>query len=279
LYGILPHSSPLLTQAIAKHGRDKFFLATKFGFVQDPVTKMVVDFNGSPAYVKSACDASLARLGIETIDLYYAHRIDPKTPVEETVKAMAELVAEGKVRYIGLSECSAETLRRAHKIHPITAVQSELSLFHTDVLHNGVLDACKELGVAFVAFSPLARGFLNGTIRSPADLSEKDFRKMIPRFTAEHFPKNLQLLSAIQAIAAEKGCTSGQLAIAWVLSRGSNVHTIPGTKRVEYLAENVGAAMVELTKEDEERLEKILKEMPVSGHRYGDTIIGRLAEA
>lgn len=256
----------MLGKAIAKHGRSKFFLASKFGFVLEP-GKGATGFDGSPAYVKKACDASLKRLGIDSIDLYYAHRVDPKTPVEETVKAMAELVKEGKVKYLGLSECSSETLRRAHKIHPISAVQSEFSLFHTTPLDNGLIETCKELGVAFVAFSPLARGFLNGKIRSPDDLGPTDFRLAIPRFSAEHFPKNLTLLAEIDKLAKEKGCTSGQLAIAWVLKQSDNIFVIPGTKRIEYLVENAGAGLVELTDEDDARLKKLLKDMPVSGDR------------
>ncbi|KAI9026772.1 putative oxidoreductase [Hyaloraphidium curvatum] len=265
VYG-LGKNEELVGRAIKKFGRDRFFLASKFGFVRDASGKLI-RFDASPAYIKQACAASLARLGVETIDLYYAHRIDPKVPVEETVAAMAELVKEGKVRYLGLSECSAETLRRACKVHPIAAVQSEYSLFSLDPEQNGVLDACRELGVAFVAFSPLGRGFLSGTLTSPEDFGERDYRRLLPRFQGENFEKNMELVRAVEVMAKEKGCTASQLAIAWTL-RNPVVFPIPGTKSPERVVENVGSALVEITDEEDKQIRKMLEGMPPAGERY-----------
>jgi aryl-alcohol dehydrogenase-like predicted oxidoreductase len=266
MYG--PHTNERLVGGAIAARRDEVFLATKFGIRLEPgeggrAPKRSID--GSAAYVHKACDASLQRLGVEHIDLYYQHRVDPKTPIEETVAAMAELVAEGKVRHLGLSEASAETIRRAHVVHPITAVQSEFSLWTRDI-EEEILPTLEELGIALVAYSPLGRGFLSGRFSSPEELDEGDFRRYGPRFTGENLEQNLKLAERVKELAAEKGITPGQLALAWVLHRGEQIVPIPGTKRVRYLEENLAAAEVELS---DAEVQRIAESVPTaSGDRY-----------
>jgi aryl-alcohol dehydrogenase-like predicted oxidoreductase len=250
--------------------RDQAIIATKFGNVRDPNDPSKRGISGKPDYVKSACEGSLRRLGVETIDLYYQHRVDLDTPIEDTVGAMAELVRAGKVRFIGLSEAKAETIRRAHKIHPVTAVQSEWSLFSRDVEDNGVIAICRELGIGFVPYSPLGRGFLSRRFRSVDDLEPNDFRRSNPRLAGENFQKNLALVDRIEEIAKEIGCTTGQLALAWVLARGNDVVPIPGTMRRKYLEENVKAAEVVLTPDQLRRIEEASPKDAVAGDRYAD---------
>ena len=256
----------LVGRAIAGR-RDQVFLATKFGIVRDPNDKMVRAIDGKPDYVKHACDASLKRLGVDVIDLYYQHRVDPATPIEDTVGAMADLVRAGKVRHLGLSEAGSETLRRASKVHPIAAVQSEYSLWSRDV-EDDVLATCRELGIALVAYSPLGRGFLTGEVRSFDDFPADDYRRMSPRFQGENFAKNLQLVARIEQMAQSKGCTPSQLALAWVLSRGDDVIPIPGTKRRKYLEQNVAAIDVVLDSADLDLIEEIAPRGVAAGERY-----------
>jgi aryl-alcohol dehydrogenase-like predicted oxidoreductase len=266
------HNEKLIGGFLAERGlRKQVVLATKFGFVRDAQGRPV-GIKGDPAYVRSACDASLARLGIEQIDLYYQHRIDPQVPVEETVGAMAELVRAGKVRLLGLSEVSAATLRRACAVHPIAAVQSEYSLWTRDPEKpGGMLAACREQGAAFVAYSPLGRGFLTGKVTSLDELGADDFRRRTPRFERENFERNLRLVERVREIAAQKGCTPGQLALAWLLARGPHVIPIPGTKRRKYLEENAGAAAVRLEAADLARIDAVLPPGAAAGERY-DTL-------
>jgi aryl-alcohol dehydrogenase-like predicted oxidoreductase len=266
MYGVGANER-LVGKAIAGR-RDGVVLATKFGNERRPDGTWV-GRNGRPEYVRSACDASLERLGVETIDLYYQHRVDPDTPIEETVGAMAELVAAGKVRYLGLSEAAPATIRRAHSVHPISALQTEYSLWTRDP-EDEVLPTTRELGIGFVAYSPLGRGFLTGRIRSVEDLDEDDFRRRNPRFQDENFGRNLDLVERVEEIAAEKGVTPGQLALAWVLSRGEDVVPIPGTKRRSYLEENVAAVDVELSDDDLRRLEEAFPKGATAGERYPD---------
>jgi len=228
--------------------------------------------NGKPDYVRKSCEGSLKRLGVETIDLYYQHRVDPNTPIEETVGAMAELVKEGKVRYLGLSEAAPDTLRRAMRVHPIAALQSEYSLWTRDP-EDEVLPTCRELGVGFVAYSPLGRGFLTGQVKRFEDLAEDDYRRFSPRFQGENFEKNLALVDRIKSIAAEKGCTASQLALAWVLARGDDIVPIPGTKRRSYLDENLGAADVKLTAADLARIEQVAPKGAAAGQRYPEAMM------
>ncbi|MBY0278856.1 aldo/keto reductase [Candidatus Binatia bacterium] len=256
----------LIGRAIAGR-RDQVFLATKFGIVRDPKTRMVAGIDGKPDYVKQSCDASLKRLGVDVIDLYYQHRVDPATPIEDTVGAMAELVRAGKVRHLGLSEAGSETLRRAAQVHPIAALQSEYSLWSRDV-EDDVLPTCRELGIALVAYSPLGRGFLTGEIKSFDDFAADDYRRMSPRFQGENFGKNLQLVARIEQMARSKGCTASQLALAWVLSRGDDVIPIPGTKRRKYLEQNVAAADVVLDSADLDLIEEIAPRGVAVGERY-----------
>ncbi len=246
--------------------RDRVVLATKFGFVAPDPAQPGPRINGRPEYVRQAAERSLKRLGTDHIDLYYLHRADPETPIEDTVGAMAELVRAGLVRHLGLSEVSAETLRRAHAVHPITAVQSEYSLWTRDP-EDSVLPACRELGVGFVPFSPLGRGFLSGEIRSPDDFPVGDMRRLHPRFQGENFQKNLNVVAEVRRLADEKGLTPSQLALAWVLSRGDDVVPIPGTKRVRYLEENVAALDVELTPDDLTRIGAALPRDAAQGNR------------
>ncbi|HEX3556782.1 MAG TPA: aldo/keto reductase [Thermoanaerobaculia bacterium] len=252
--------------------RERVVLATKFGIVRDPANPQVRGINGRPEYVRQACEGSLGRLGVETIDFYYLHRVDPATPIEETVEAMARLVQEGKVRHLGLSEVSPETLRRACGVHPIAAVQSEYSLWSRDP-EDGALAACRELGVGFVPYSPLGRGFLTGQIQRFEDLEPDDYRRHSPRFQGENFQKNLDLVKRIREIAAAKRCTPAQLALAWVLAQGEDVVPIPGTKRRKYLEENVGALNVELTADDLRRIDEIAPKGVAAGTRYPEAMM------
>ncbi|NUR75561.1 MAG: aldo/keto reductase [Thermoleophilia bacterium] len=257
----------LVGRAIADR-RDQVVLATKFGN-QRAEDGSFLGVNGSPEYVRQACDASLARLGVEHIDLYYQHRVDLDTPIEETVGARKELVEAGKVRHLGLSEAAPATIRRAHAVHPITALQTEYSLWTRDP-EDEILPTVRELGIGFVAYSPLGRGFLSGRIKSIADLDDTDFRRRGPRFQGENFERNLDLVAKVEEIAGEKGVTPSQLALAWVLSRGEDIVPIPGTKRVEYLEENVRAVDVELSGDELRRLEEAFPKGAAAGDRYPD---------
>ena len=268
MYG--PHTNERLVGGAIADRRDEVFLATKFGIKLEPgeaggPPQRSID--GSPAYVHSACDASLGRLGVDHIDLYYQHRVDPKTPIEDTIGAMAELLDAGKIRHIGLSEASAETIRRAHAVHPITAVQTEYSLWTRDV-EPEILPTLEELGIALVAYSPLGRGFLSGRFSSPEDLDEGDFRRHGPRFTGENLQENLKLAERVRELAEERGVTAGQLALAWVLHRGDHIVPIPGTKRVSYLEENVAAADIELSEEEVDRISEAIP--TATGARYDE---------
>ena len=248
--------------------RAQVVIATKFGIVRDPADPLKRGFSGRPEYVRSAAEGSLRRLGVDVIDLYYLHRVDPATPIEDTVGAMAELVRSGKVRHLGLSECSAETLRRAHAVHPIAAVQTEYSLWSREPETNGILKACAELGVGFVPYSPLGRGFLAGQIKRFDDLALDDYRRTSPRFQGENFQRNLDVVARVQAIAARKGCTPSQLALAWVLAQGENLVPIPGTKRRAYLRENLGALDVSLSTADRAEIEAAFPLGVAAGSRY-----------
>jgi aryl-alcohol dehydrogenase-like predicted oxidoreductase len=267
-----PHTNEqLVGQAIADR-RDEVVLATKFGIVRDPENPAARGVNGRPEYVMSSCDASLRRLQVDHIDLYYQHRVDPGVPIEETVGAMAELVDAGKVRFLGLSEAGPDTIRRAHAVHPISAVQTEYSLWSREV-EEEVLPTMRELGIGLVAYSPLGRGFLTGQITSPEDFEPDDFRRNSPRFMGENFTRNLALVDRIKQIAADKGCTPGQLALAWVMSQSrppADVVPIPGTKRRRYLEENVQATEIELTDEDLARIEEAAPVGAAVGDRYAD---------
>jgi aryl-alcohol dehydrogenase-like predicted oxidoreductase len=258
----------LVGQAIAGR-RDEVVLATKFGNERREDGSRV-GVNGRPEYVRSACDASLARLGVDCIDLYYQHRVDRSTPVEETWGALAELVAAGKVRHLGISEAAPDTIRRAHAVHPVTAVQTEWSLWTRDPEDNGVLATAGELGIGFVAYSPIGRGFLSGRIRNVDDLAPDDVRRSSPRFQGEDLARNLELVDRIREIAALKGVTPAQLAIAWVLAQGHDVVPIPGTKRMQYLDENIAAAGITLTDDDLRRLDEVAPVGAASGARYSD---------
>jgi aryl-alcohol dehydrogenase-like predicted oxidoreductase len=247
--------------------RDKVFLATKFAIVRDRANPAVRSVSGKPEYVRSSCEASLKRLGVDTIDLYYQHRVDPNTPIEDTVGAMAQLAREGKVRFLGLSEASPATVRRAHAVHPIAALQTEYSLWTRDP-EDEVLRTTRELGIAFVAYSPLGRGFLTGQIKKFDDLAADDFRRFSPRFQGENFQKNLDLVARVGQLAQEKKCTPGQLALAWLLAQGGDIIPIPGTKRRKYLEENVAALNVKLSAGDLRRLEEVAPKGAASGQRY-----------
>ena len=265
VYG--PYKNEELVGRAIKGKRDKIVLATKFGIVRDPKNPNVRGVNGKPDYVRQSCEASLRRLGVETIDLYYQHRVDPDTPIEETVGAMAELVREGKIRHIGLSEASPQTLRRAVKVHPITALQTEYSLWSREP-EDEILATCRELGVGFVAYSPLGRGFLTGQFTRFEDLPADDYRRFSPRFQGENFQKNLDLVRRVEEIAQEKGCKPSQLALAWVLAHDKNIVPIPGTKRRKYLEENVAAIDVKLSADDLRRIEEIFPAGAAAGERY-----------
>jgi aryl-alcohol dehydrogenase-like predicted oxidoreductase len=258
----------LVGPAIAAR-RDEVVLATKFGIVRDPNDPARRGVNGRPEYVHASCDASLFRLGVDHIDLYYQHRVDPTVAIEETVGAMAELVTAGKVRYLGLSEAGPETIRRAHAEHPITALQSEWSLWSRDI-EREIVPVVRELGIGVVAYSPLGRGFLTGQIRTPDDFGDDDFRKYLPRFQGENFARNLRLVDEVTAMATEKNVTAGQLALAWVHAQGDDVFPIPGTKRRTYLDENAAAADVQLDADDLARLDDIVPSDAIAGDRYAD---------
>jgi aryl-alcohol dehydrogenase-like predicted oxidoreductase len=264
MYGV-GRNEELVGRAI-RDRRDLVVLATKFGNVRAPDGSFL-GIDGRPDYVREACDASLKRLGVEVIDLYYQHRVDPKTPIEDTVGAMADLVRAGKVRHLGLSEAGPETVRRAHATHPIAALQTEYSLWSRDV-EGGILDTVRKLGIGFVAYAPLGRGFLTGQIKSIDDLEPGDSRRTGPRFQGENFARNLDLVREIEAMAREKGCTPAQLALAWVLAQGDDVVPIPGTKRRKYLEENVGALAVRLAPEDLARIDRVIPPGVAAGTRY-----------
>jgi aryl-alcohol dehydrogenase-like predicted oxidoreductase len=266
----------LVGQAI-RGMREGVFLATKFGIVRDKANPAVRGVSGRPEYVRACCDASLKRLGVATIDLYYQHRVDPSVPIEETVGAMAHLVKAGKVRYLGLSEASASTIRRAHKVHPIAALQTEYSLWTRDP-EDEILATTHELGIAFVAYSPLGRGFLTGQIKRFEDFAPDDYRRNSPRFQGENFQKNLDLVKRVEAIAKEKGCTSGQLALAWLLAQGQDIIPIPGTKRRKYLEENAGALNIKLSQGDLKRIDEVAPHGAAAGQRYPEhmmALVGR----
>jgi aryl-alcohol dehydrogenase-like predicted oxidoreductase len=252
--------------------RDRIFLATKFGIVRSATDPTVRGINGKPDYVRSACEASLRRLQVDYIDLYYQHRVDPATPIEETVGAMAQLVKEGKVRYLGLSEAGAPTIRRAHAVHPITALQSEYSLWTRDP-EDEILATCRELGIGFVPYSPLGRGFLTGRFKQFEDLPADDYRRNSPRFQGENFQRNLDLVRSITEIAAEKQCTPAQLALAWVLARGADIVPIPGTKHRKYLEENIGALDITLDARDLARIDEVAPKGVAAGARYPENMM------
>jgi aryl-alcohol dehydrogenase-like predicted oxidoreductase len=256
---------------------DKVFLATKFGIVRDKANPATRGINGRPEYVRACCDASLKRLGVERIDLYYQHRVDPNVPIEETVGAMAELVRAGKVRYLGLSEASAATIRRAHKVHPIAALQTEYSLWSRDP-EDEILPTTRELGIAFVAYSPLGRGFLTGQIKRFEDFAPDDYRRNSPRFQGDNFQKNLELVRRVEAIAKQKNRKPGQLALAWLLAQGQDIIPIPGTKRRKYLEENTGALNISLKKDDLRRIDEVAPHGAAAGERYPEhmmQLVGR----
>ena len=268
MYG--PHKNEVLVGKAIRDRRDKVVLATKFGILRDAKTGAPAGVDGRPEYVKSACEASLQRLGVETIDLYYQHRVDQKVPIEETVGAMADLVREGKVRHLGLSEAAPATLRRAVAAHPIAALQTEYSLWTRDP-EDDVLATCRELGVGFVAYSPLGRGFLTGRFRKLEDLPGDDYRRNSPRFQGENFAINLDLVKKVEDLAQEKGCTASQLALAWVLAQGEDIVPIPGTKKLRYLEENVGATSIKLTAADLKHIAEVAPQGVASGPRYPDS--------
>jgi aryl-alcohol dehydrogenase-like predicted oxidoreductase len=264
MYG--PFKNEELVGRAIRGRRDQVFLATKFANVRGPNGEFL-GVRGDPEYVRSACEASLKRLGIDTIDLYYQHRVDPNVPIEDTVGEMARLKDEGKIRYLGLSEAAPQTIRRAHSTHPITAVQTELSLWSRDA-EAEVIPTVRELGIGYVAYSPLGRGFLTGQFKSADDFAEDDFRKNHPRFQGENFQRNLDLVREVEQMAREKGCTTAQLALAWVLAQGEDIVPIPGTRHIKYLDENIDALEVKLTSADLKRLDEILPPGAAAGTRY-----------
>lgn len=270
IYG--PYTNETLVGKAIKTFRNNMTLATKFGIVRDPANPAKRGFNGKPEYVKSSCEGSLKRLGVDVIDLYYMHRKDPDTPIEETVGAMAQLVQQGKIKAIGLSEVNADTLRKAHAVHPITALQTEYSLWTRDP-EDGILQTCAELGIAFVAYSPLGRGFLTGQIKKFEDFEPDDYRRHSPRFQGENFDKNLQLVKKIEDMAKSKSCTTAQLALAWVLAQGDHIFPIPGTKRIAYLEENTGAMNVQLTAEELKEIDAIAPKGAAAGTRYPENMM------
>jgi aryl-alcohol dehydrogenase-like predicted oxidoreductase len=271
VYG--PHTNEVLVGQAIKGRREQAFIATKFGIVRDPNDPLKRGANGRPDYVRASCDASLKRLGIDTIDLYYQHRVDPNVPIEETVGAMAELVAAGKVRHLGLSEASGATLERACKVCPIAALQSEFSLWTRDPQSNGMLESCRRNGVSLVAYSPLGRGFLTGAIRSPNDFEADDYRRNSPRFQGENFTRNLHLVEQVKALAADKGCSPAQLALAWVLAQGDDVLAIPGTKKRSRLDENLGALDVQLGAAELAAIDAVFPPDAAAGERYAGAMM------
>jgi aryl-alcohol dehydrogenase-like predicted oxidoreductase len=270
MYG--PFKNEALIGRAIKGRRNEVVLATKFGIVRDPTNAMVRTISGKPDYVRASCEGSLKRLGVDVIDLYYQHRVDPSTPIEETIGAMAGLVREGKVRYLGLSEAGPQTLRRAAAVHPIAALQSEYSLWSRDP-DDEILALCRELGIGFVAYSPLGRGFLSGEIKRIEDLADNDYRRFSPRFQGDNFAKNLELVARIDAMAAAKGCTPSQLALAWVLAQGDDIVPIPGTKRRTYLEQNLGALEVQLTAQDLVEIDRIAPKGAAAGTRYPESMM------
>ncbi|MCJ8280398.1 MAG: aldo/keto reductase [Rivularia sp. ALOHA_DT_140] len=272
MYG-MGGNEQIVGKAVASR-RDRVIIATKFGIHYDTVSNNLV-VNGTPETVKKSCDGSLQRLGVDYIDLYYQHRVDPNVPIEETVGAMAELVQAGKVRYLGLSEAAPSTIRRAHQVHPITALQSEYSLWSRHP-EDEILPTLEELGIGFVPYSPLGRGFLSGKITSPDDFADDDFRRTQPRFQGENFYKNLDLVNAVNKIAEAKKVTPGQLALAWLLAQGDSIVPIPGTKRIAYLEENVGAADISLTPEELAQIEKVSPRNIAAGERYSASLMTSL---
>ncbi len=271
MYG--PFTNEELVGRAIRGRRQQVVLATKFGIVRSAEDASIRGVNGRPEYVRAACEASLRRLGVETIDLYYQHRVDPETPIEETVGAMADLVREGKVRYLGLSEAGAQTIRRAYAVHPITALQTEYSLWTRDP-EDEILGVCRELGIGFVAYSPLGRGFLTGRIRSFEDFAPDDYRRQSPRFQGENFQRNLDLVRRIEEMAERKGCLPSQLALAWVLAQGEDIVPIPGTRRTKHLEENLGALEVELSAADLRAIEEVAPKGVAAGTRYPEAMMG-----
>ncbi len=271
IYG--PYINEELVGNALKGRRDKFILATKFGIVADPSDPAARSINGRPEYVRQAVEASLKRLDIDTIDLYYLHRVDPDTPIEETVGAMARLIDEGKIRHIGLSEASADTLKKASAVHEITALQSEYSLWTRDVEDNGVLETARELGIGLVPYSPLGRGFLSGEIKTIDDLEDDDWRRTNPRFQDDNFDKNIKLVERIKEIAEEKGVAASQLVLAWVLAQGEDLVPIPGTKRRKYIEQNAAAVDIELTADEVERINEVFPRDAASGLRYPEAMM------
>ena len=274
VYG--PYTNEELLGRALKGHRERVIIATKFGILRDPEKAEFRGISGKPDYVRKACEGSLRRLNVECIDLYYQHRVDPDTPIEETVGAMAELVRQGKVRFLGLSEASPEAIRRAQAVHPITALQSEYSLWTRDP-EAEVLPTCRELGIGFVPYSPLGRGFLTGKIQKPEDLPADDYRRTTPRFQPENFQRNLDLVKRVEEIAREKRCTPAQLALAWVLAQGNDIVPIPGTKRRKYLQENIGALDVVLTNEDLAHIEEVAPKNAFAGSRYPEAMMKLLS--
>jgi len=270
-----PHLNEELVGKSLKGRREKITLATKFGIMRDTANPQLRGLNGKPEYVQSACEASLKRLDVDVIDLYYLHRKDPATPIEETVGAMAKLIEQGKIRAIGLSEVSAATLRKAHAVHPITALQTEFSIWSREP-EDEILQTCKELGIAFVAYSPLGRGFLTGQIKKFEDFAADDYRRFSPRFQGENFEKNLQLVSKIEQLAHKKNCTASQLALAWVLAQGDHIFPIPGTKHIKYLEENVGALNVHLSSDELKEIDAIAPKGAAAGLRYPESMMGSI---
>jgi len=271
-----PHTNEVLVGKAIAGRRNEVFLATKFGIMRDPADPTARGFNGSPEYVRKSCDGSLQRLGVDHIDLYYLHRVDKSVPIEETVGAMADLVKAGKVRYLGLSEASVATVERAYKVHPITALQSEYSLWTRDPEEQGTLEVTERLGIGFVPYSPLGRGFLTGAIKSPDDFDADDYRRSSPRFQGENFAKNLALVAKVESLAKDKHCTAAQLGLAWVLTRGEHVVPIPGTRRIVALEENIGAVDVTLSAAELAEIEAIFPPHAATGARYTPAMMSAL---
>src|SRR6476646_7015607 len=266
------NNEELVGRYLRETTREEFIVATKFGFRIDP-NGAITGADSSPVNIRRACEASLRRLGVDTIDLYYQHRVDPNVPIEETVGAMAELIREGKVRALGLSEAGVDTLRRAASVHPIAALQSEYSLWSRDVERNGTLAACRELGIGFVAYSPLGRGFLTGAIQKPSDLTADDWRLTNPRFQGEAFEKNLRLAEHVKNLAERKRCSPAQLALAWVLAQGEDIVPIPGTKRIRYLEDNMGAVDVSLSADELAQIDNLFPPGAAQGERYTESMM------